>query len=536
MANKKRFSLIEQLSNGIDSAIGIFDPQKEFVRRTYRHANKLAFRGSYEGARHDRNREPWLPRAGSADEDLLWDLPTLRERSRDLDRNDPVAAGINSTLVSNVVSHGIHPQSLVDDVRLEIAEEKAEEIRTTLEEGWDDWSPWADTGGRMNISEMQQVAIRQVIVNGEVFAVREMVTDESFRPFHLTFNLVESDRVDTPSDKKSQKNIRRGVELGDRGQPLAYWVCKVHPGDYTYTGRGPEAKEYVRIPVRSPYGQLNIQHLYWIKRPGQTRGEPLLAPVLNKFKDLAEYMDAELMAAKLAACFGLIIKQNANPYSAAIKASSSTENSKRLETIFPGMIERIGPNEEITQVNPMRPGAQFDPFVDKILRFMGTGVNMPYELIMRDFSKSNFSSSRAAILEARKGFKCIQNWLSEKFNQPVYDLLVEEMFLRNKFDAPDFYENRKFYTKCKWLTPGWAYIEPEKEIAAASDAIDNNISTLADECAGRGRDWEDVLKQRAREHKKAKELGLPEKQEKSTTITVGRGGKPNQGDQNEEDQ
>lgn len=515
-------SFIEQCHEVINSTIGIVSPKIELQRRLLRQAQKVALRGSYEGGRNDRNRKPWFPRGGSADEDLLDDLPLLRERSRDLIRNDPVAAGIIETMVSNIVGHGHYPQSDLDGKKLGLSEQRVEEIGATLEEGWEAWSMWADTANRMTFWEMQQMVIRQIASNGDLFALREAVTDEPWRPFNYALNLVEGDRIDTPSDKRSQRNIRRGVEIGTRGQPLAYWVCRTHPGDVTYTYRTPEAKEYVRYPVMSEYGQRNATQLYFLKRPGQTRGEPMLSPVLNKFKDMGEFGDATLMAAKLAACFGIVIETTSagNPYNAAAGASDEAENGQRLESIYPAMIERLKAGEKMTQVNPSHPGPQFESYYEQNMRMIGSGVNMPYELVFKDFSKSNFSSSRAAILEVRKYFKCFHIWLCEKFCQPVYETVVEEMFLRNQIDVPDFYENKKYYTKTRWLSPGWAYIEPEKEIEAAISAIDNNLSTASQEIAARGGEWTGVFKQRALERKTSKNLGLPETPGMSKTATV----------------
>jgi capsid protein len=38
--------------------------------------------------------------------------------------------------------------------------------------------------------------------------------------------------------------------------------------------------------------------------------------------------------------------------------------------------------------------------------------------------------------------------------------------------------------------------------------MENGLSTLEEECASQGLDWEEVLEQRAREQAKMKELGL----------------------------
>ena len=49
-------------------------------------------------------------------------------------------------------------------------------------------------------------------------------------------------------------------------------------------------------------------------------------------------------------------------------------------------------------------------------------------------------------------------------------------------------------------------MDPENEVKASVDAVDNNLSTLAEEAAAQGQDWEENLEQRARELKKIKDL------------------------------
>jgi capsid protein len=47
-----------------------------------------------------------------------------------------------------------------------------------------------------------------------------------------------------------------------------------------------------------------------------------------------------------------------------------------------------------------------------------------------------------------------------------------------------------------------------KEATAAKLRIDMNVSTLEDECAEQGKDWREVLAQRANEQKEIERLGL----------------------------
>jgi capsid protein len=75
-------------------------------------------------------------------------------------------------------------------------------------------------------------------------------------------------------------------------------------------------------------------------------------------------------------------------------------------------------------------------------------------------------------------------------------------------EAPDFYEKAELYLRAKWIGPGRGQIDPTKEAEAAQIRMDTFTSTLEEECAEQGRDWEEVLEQRAVEVARMKELDL----------------------------
>jgi lambda family phage portal protein len=177
------------------------------------------------------------------------------------------------------------------------------------------------------------------------------------------------------------------------------------------------------------------------------------------------------------------------------------------------MIKHLMPGETITSFNPQRPSATFEPFVDRILKAISAALGLPYELVAKDFSKTNYSSARAALLEARRYFKVRQEWLSQKLCQPVWEMLLEEAYLNGELDAADFYQEgrpKPAWLRARWIAPGWSWVDPLKEVKASREAVAGNISSLADEVASQGKDWEEILEQRAREEQKRKELGLPE--------------------------
>ena len=126
-------------------------------------------------------------------------------------------------------------------------------------------------------------------------------------------------------------------------------------------------------------------------------------------------------------------------------------------------------------------------------------LGLPYELLVKDFSKTNYSSARAALLEGRRMFKNWRAWFAGAFCQPIWQMVIEEAYLRGEFDAPDFYKHQAEYSRANWIGGGWGWVDPVKEVEASRKAIDYGLSTLAKEAAAQGDDWEENLDQLVRE-------------------------------------
>ncbi|MBI5971035.1 MAG: phage portal protein [Deltaproteobacteria bacterium] len=86
----------------------------------------MALSGSCIGAScAKRSLSQWRTSWGDADSDTLFDLPILRDRSRDLIRNAPLATGAINTVCTNVVGTGLILQSRIDRETLGMDEVEA---------------------------------------------------------------------------------------------------------------------------------------------------------------------------------------------------------------------------------------------------------------------------------------------------------------------------------------------------------------------------------------------------------------------------
>lgn len=454
---------------------------------------------TYKAASTGRLRKGWGLFRSDSDAPLA-ERKILQQRSRDASRNDPIASGAIDTIRQNVVGTGLRPQSMLRAKMLGITEERAKEIRQQIETAWERFTVFADSANILSFDEIQFLVMSKVIEDGEVLAIPTWA-NEPWRPYSRCVEILNASRLD--SFLKNNINARNGIVFGDRGQPLKYSVRKVDKK----TGR--LLNDYNLIDARDQKGRPKILHLFPTSQPGQTRGIPLFAPVLTYFKDLADYLEAEIVAARIAACLAVFITKN-DPMGMAMATGTKKDEKtgKRLTSIEPGMIGHLATNESIQVVDPKRPGDTFPSTIESILRIIGVSIGLPYELIAKDFSKTNYSSARASLLEGRRVFKTWRKWLTEALCKPIWALVVEEAYLRGNIDISDFYENQHEYIRSQWIGGAWGWVDPVKEIQAAKNAVDWGFSTYADEIGSLGGDWQEVFDQRKIEQSYIDEISL----------------------------
>lgn len=497
----------------IDKVVTWIDPvagRKRFQARA-----AMAIAGGYTGAsKSKRSMSAWETVNSDPDTDIIGDLPTLRDRSRDLLRNAPLALGSINTLTTNVVGQGLKLQARVDRYVLRMDDERAEAWEAETEREFNLWaeSQECDVARTMKFNDIQELAFRQTLENGESFALLPRFSRGDF-PYALKIQLIEADRVSNPQNKTDTESLIAGIEKDQYGAPVRYHISKQHPGNMRYAPR--KSMEWQSFPAFGPQtGMRNVIHLYKTLRPGQTRGVPYLAPVIESLKMLDRYTEAELMAAVVSGMFTVFVKSETGaadltPFlpQAETSASASDPDYK----LGNGAIVGLAQNEDISTANPGRPNAGFDPFVKAILQHIGVALEIPYEVLIQHFSAS-YSASRAALIEAWRFFKNRRAWLASNFCQIVYENWLAEAVALGRISAPGFFRDsriRKAYTGTIWVGDAPGQINPLDEVNAAEKRLSLGITTLDEETVTMtGGDFERNYPRIAKERKLLQQVGM----------------------------
>lgn len=472
----------------------------------------------------------WSTANPSPQSAISMDRAALAGRIHDLARNDGWASGGVSRIIDAVIGGNWRLSSRPNWQALGITPEQSEEVAAQFEAKWKGWAEdidmRCDAGERLNWAGLLALGFRHRIWDGETFAVLHWVRRSSF--YRTAVEIIHPDRVSNPDGRLDEHNLREGVELNRYGAPEAYYVRKAHPGDWAM---GVRQFEWVRVRKRTSWGRRVVVHAFEPGAAGEVRGISPIVTVMKKIRMIARYDEIEMQAAIVNAIMAAFIQtphdaeQIANAMNAAAdgnEAELSAYQNFRADYYdkvgalkIPGaQVNFLAPGEQAILTNPNHPNSVFEQFERAALRNIATAIGVSYEQLSMDWSQVNYSSARAALIEIWRGFNARKGFFATQFAQPIYAAVLEEMVDRGEITfpagAPSFYEARNAWCAAQWVGPGRGWVDPQKEAKAAEIRLQAGLTTLEDECAEQGKDWQEVLQQRARERSYAGTLSLPD--------------------------
>lgn len=497
--------------NLLDKAIAYVSPKIAAERLGARTA--LALAGGYTGARIDRAQlSRYMPMAGSANADTIRDLPMLRARSRDQMRNAPVAIGALNTKVSHVVGTGLALTPALEADFLGMSTEEADAWATSTKRDFETWanSLDCDLARKLNFYGIQSLAYRSTLESGDHFIVTPRVQRETGGP-KLALQMIEADRVCNPNRSGDNPGCVDGIKISpETGESLAVHIAKIHPGEVLG-----QTNEWTEVAMRGTTGRRNVLHLLQMLRPGQVRGVPMIAPILEPLRQLAAWTENELNAAVVSSLFAVFVKMDPDAFQdifdeGAQKAivEHSSGWSGEMES---GKAVNLLPGESVETTTPGRPNPEFDPFWSAIVRQIGMALDLPYEVLTMHF-QSSYSAARAALLMAWKSFRSSRDWMATYLCQPVYELWLADEVAEGRISAPGFFASpalRAAWCAAVWTGDGPGSIDPAKEVDAAQKRVDLGISTKeAESILHDGVGWRAKHVQRVKEVEAEKRDGI----------------------------
>lgn len=484
----------------------------------------------------------WQPALWSPDNEINIYRDRIVSRMRDLARNDGWAAGTITRVLDNAVGANYRPIFKPDYRMLRLVTGNkafdatwADEYGKVIEAHWRSWANdpgrYCDVERKQTVSQMLRLGFRHKLLDGDSLLVLQYRRDRlgpGRGQYATTVQVVDPDRLSNPQQNFDMPNVRGGVEIDADGAPIAYHIREAHIGDWW---SGAKTMTWQRIPRETSWGRPIVIHDFDMERGAQHRGVGILAPIVQRLKMLIKYDESELEAAILNAIFGAYVE---SPYDAQMVSSAlgdtgfgdgeelsayQTQRSeyyqdKRLNLQNGARIPHLFPNEKIVTLDAARPTSNFDGFESAVLRNIAAATGLSTQQVTQDWSDVNYSSARAAMLEAWKTLTRRRDDFATGTAQPVAAAFVEEIHsiesLPLPSGAPDFLEAKAAYCRARWMGPGRGWVDPVAEKKGAILGLDAGLSTLEMEVAeNAGEDWEEVMDQRKREIDACLERGLP---------------------------
>lgn len=468
--------------NWIDSAISYLSPEAGFRRMQFRRAQDQVRK--YEAATLGRRNTTWS-RSTSANAEIGPSLHRVRDRVRDLVRNNPYATKAVSELESAIIGTGIMST---------INASGAGKLQDRLRGLWKDWaeSTDCDVDGLHNFYGLQAMAIRSVVEGGEALIIRKWrKKSDGYRiPVPFQIQVLEGDFIDTWKDAQLDNGgfIRQGVEYDAQNRRVAYWIWNQHPGD-NFLVNLKSGTVSQRVDAK------DVIHLFRVDRAGQVRGISWGAPCVLRMQDLDAYEDAQLLRQRIAACFAAFVRDIEMPVDLV---SVKQQFPEKIEA---GAIEILPQGKTIEF--PNLPQVSNDGHAERVLRSIAAGWQVPYEILTGDFSHVNYSSYRAAMISFKRNVSKWQ-WLTiiPRFNVPVHRWFVEACDVG--LGLPVSSSN----TQALYTTPRFELMDPSKEYPAIVTALRAGLLTQPEAIREQGYDPDDQIKEIADFNKKLDQMGI----------------------------
>lgn len=506
--------------------------------------------GAHEAAdAYDRSLASWAPAIQSADADIIPDKPYVDARAMDIVRNDAFAmSGVQLHKDNIVGSHfmlNAKPRIKVLGLDEAWAEEFSEEVEAKFTTWAESFNNWPDASRRNTLTSMVRLAVGTYLLSGEVLATGEWMR-EADRPFQTAIQMISLDRLSNPNDQGFDlERTRGGVRLSASGAPLGYYIRRASPGGMWDWNKS-VSWSYIR--ARNGIGRPQVIHILEQERPGQTRGMSQLSAALKEMRITKRFRDITLQNAVVNASFAAAIESELPSAQAfeTIGGGDVATSTINYAQQFLGAIAKYGNNARNMQVDgvkiphlmpgtrlnmmPMgKPGGIGTEFEGSLLRYLAADLGVSYEQLSRDYSKTNYSSARAAMNETHKYMMSRKKIVADRFATMVYRLWFEEAVNKGHIESmnarsvPNMYEglNMEAFVTARWIGAGRGQIDELKETQAAILRIKSRLSTHEIEIARMGEDYRPLFTQMAREQKEMEALGIKVEEDNAINAASG---------------
>ncbi len=490
-----------------DALISRFSPKRARLRALRLDAMQSAF----EAAESGRTSRDYYTASDSLDTELelYGERETIRDRARGARHNVSIASAVVDAYQLHVVGTGIKPQVKVRAEILGITREQARQFARVAESVWERWAKCSDITRRLSFYRQQRLALASLIESGEILSVPAMAPVRGRLDLERRCELIDPIQLTQPGSRMPTKSFRAGIEFDAQGLPIRYHILRTDPTDLLARQR-PE--NFSVIDAYDGDGRPRVIHIFDPLGTGQSRGVSKLHAVLRTINRYGRFTKAEEVAQHMAACIGLIIKTPHQSVTAFSTGGTDSESGHASAGLSPGMIKTLPAGFDAMPFTPDRNiSNNAVPYIEHLQREIAMGVGLSYGTITRDYSKSNFSNTKAEIQHDLVVIDIYRAMMAEGFCQPYFELVMEEAWAKGMLPdfVEDFPERLHDWCRVKWIgTPGRRWLDPVKDAQSAQLGVELGVDSPQRIAMERGSDVEEVLTDQAEMMELRRTLGL----------------------------
>lgn len=450
---------------------------------------------SFRGAMNSRFIQWFNSSSNKINQDLVAQLRTLIERSRDLSVNNELVEGYVLKCQQSIIG--------AEGFRLDVQVKNPDgtpnvELNEQLQWLWYDFGHYGnlEVSGQKNDVDFDLQILHDLIVDGECF-IRIIKDDNS--PFGVKFRIIDAMSVDMFINRpmaEGQNGVFNGVEVDKYYKPVKYYIREGNGfGNY-------ESGKLEQVPADE------IIHLYRPKFDDQVRGFSQIVSSFDSLKHLEDFTLAELIAAKIASCQGVFYQRNGQaPAGDFLDQGRMNDEGAFLTELSPGSCNVVPNGYSVKTMTPNHPNSQFGEFQKAVGKRIGSALGTNYNDLFGDMQAVSYSSLRSAHIAQQAFVKDWQRYLIENWKNKEFEILLKNYIINPKSSLKPS-EYRKYLRSYKFEGKADEYYDLAKEAVAIQRMLKLGLTSPILECEKRGLDWNEVLNDWTKWNKALKEKDL----------------------------
>jgi len=351
-----------------------------------------------------------------------------------------------------------------------------------IERKWAEWQQRENctVTGRLTYNESRILRMTACARDGDHFI--RIVKDGNYKPFGFKIQHINSEWCNYyySGENRDNKNpIRFGIEYDVTGAapvPVAYWFIKANALQWqTFSPiamMSASSSEMVRIPANEIIHYAKFDLDSDISRP-----VPWATPVMSNVRQLAKWMEAAVVAARVGACSNVFFETDLMGPDGTTAAGADPDIMKKLSLeMNPGGMHGLPPGVRAKEFNPNNPNSSTETFRTEALREICAGLpGAQFSCIGQNYAEINFSAGRLERLNITAQWQMLQEFDINIAEKTIFSEWLKMALITQAVPLPlaKFWK----FNQPKFTGRRWEGVDPIKEANAKALNLANKFTS-----------------------------------------------------------